>query len=145
MSVREGWSWARKVTSPHLGVALEHPAVGQKAANDVLGEIRAIDAQEELSGKALDEPLLFEHVLALCQFLELPRIYGDWVSPHPHLASSVPDHTALGLGAEYIGGGLGEGAGVAVGVEGYDVGREEALEHTLPYVVRQDAPEIRLR
>src|SRR5215216_4785921 len=79
----------------HLGVALQHPVVGQKAADDVLGEIRAIDAQEELPGKTLDEPLLFEHVLAPGQVFELRRIYGDRVSPHPYLASSVEDHTVL--------------------------------------------------
>src|SRR5215218_7207650 len=120
----------------HLGVALQHPTVGQKAADDVLREVRAIDAQEELSGKALDESLLFEHLFALCQVFELRRIYGDRVSPHPYLASSVPDHTALGLGSEYVGGGLDEGVDVAIGVEGDDVGREEALEHAFPYIVR---------
>src|SRR5215207_7304907 len=84
----------------HLGVALQHPAVGQKAADDVLGEVRAIDAQEEPPGKALDEPLLLEHVLALRQVLELLGIYRYRVSPQSNLASSVTDQTVHELGYE---------------------------------------------
>ncbi len=130
----------------HLRVALQHPAVGLKAADDVLGEVRPVHAQEEFAGKVLDEFLLLEHGLALGELLELGGVYGDRVGPHPHLAAVVVDHTVLhvGLGAENRGGRLGEVAGVAVGVEGDDVGLQQALEHALPHVGGQDAPEVGL-
>ena len=83
----------------HLGVALQHAAVGHKAADDVLGEVRAIHTQEELPRKTLDEVFLPEDSLAVREVLELLGIYGYGVSPHPNVASLVPDNAVLDLGA----------------------------------------------
>src|SRR4028118_1852588 len=92
---------------PHLRVALEHPAVGLEAADDVLGEVGPVHAQEELAWEPLYEFLLLQDGLACGEFLELRRVYGDGVGPHPHLASCVPHDTVLHvtLGAEDPGGG----------------------------------------
>jgi hypothetical protein len=130
----------------HLRVALQHAAVGHEAADDVLGEVRAVHAKEEFAWKALHELLLLQHGLGLREVLELSGIDRNGVSPHPHLAPVVPYGAALevGLGAKRVGGSLDEGAGVAAGVEGDDVGGEQALQHVLPDVVGQDPPQVRL-
>ena len=122
----------------HLRVALEHPSVGLEPADHVLREVYAVDPQEQLARQVLYEFLLLEHVVALGQFLELGRVYGDGVGAHPHLSAFVVDHAAFGvvLDAEDPDGGLREVAGVAVGVEGNHVGREQALQDALPHVAR---------
>src|SRR5215208_6325503 len=130
----------------HLGVTLQHAAVGQEAAHDVLGEVDAVHAEEKLAGQARDVFFLLEHGLRLRELPKLFRIYGNGVGPHPHLAPLVPDGAALdvGLGAQSVGGRLDEGAGVAAGVEGHYVRGEQTLQHALPDVIGQDAPQVRL-
>jgi hypothetical protein len=128
-------------------VLVEEDVEGGEAAQDVLGEVGAIDAQDRELAPAAQEALLeLAHRLTPRQALGRPPVDRQRIGAHPDLAAVVADDAALHVHVEVqeVAAALEEVAPVGARVEADDVVGQEAFEDLLADVPRKHAPGIRL-
>jgi hypothetical protein len=127
---------------------VQEPLIAEEAADDVLREIHAVDAVDQLLwSPSQDLPLRPLHGRTGCGAFELPNINRDRVAPDPDGAAAVEG----GLLAKVDGqphvllAGQQEVAHIRVGLQTDDVGREQAIHDLLAHVARQHLPVLRSR
>ena len=124
---------------PKLGVAVEHPLVGQEPAGDALGVVEPVHAhQDPHAAVAADRlGLAFDRGIG-GHGGERLRVHAHREDAEPHLAAGELHPVDLDRDAEDVGERDGEMTQVRRGVEADEVGAEHALEHS---VARGQGPE----
>ena len=131
-----------------LGVLLEEQVEGGEAAQHVLGQVGAVDPQDqEVAAAAQQLGLELAHARALS---DQPRglvVDRQRIGPHPHLALAEAHHAALEVDLEVhqVAAALQEVAPVGAGVKADDVVGQQAREDLLADPRRQHPPGVGLR
>ena len=131
-----------------LGVLLEEDVEAGEPAQDVLGQVRAVDAQDRELAPARQQLLLeLAHALARRGLARRLVVDRQRIGAHPHLAVLEVHDAALHVDLEVhqVAAALQEVAPVGARVEADDVVGEQAVEDLLADPLRQHAPGVRLR
>ncbi len=127
-------------------VRFEHTLVGEEAAHDVLREVGAVDAQDQVLGTPGGDLLLLLQRLGMArQVLELGDVDADRVVAHPDGTAFV-EHRLLAVvdgEAHVLLAGQQEVAHVTTRLEADDVVAEDALHDAVAHALGQDLPVLR--
>ena len=130
------------------GMLLEEDVEAGEPAQDVLGQVRAVDPQDrELAPPRQQLLLELAHPLAPRQRLRRPEVDRQRIRPDPDLAVLDEDHAALhvDLEIEQIAAALEEVAPVGARVEADDVVGQQPVVDLVADARGQHAPGVRLR